>query len=135
MSIQLIDLQLSAYALRHDPGTPETNRAKVIQVEIEEFAKDAHNWPTQKLDWITDVIVKPACQQMGIDAAVYQQRFGDGDGLLLASKSSPIRINDKATWYAYNGLLGHQHAPGVSGNEHWDPGRLDIAYISKRITQ
>lgn len=134
VAIQLIDLERSAYALKHDPTTsPQTNRAGVIQLEIDGFAEEAHTWSQAKLDWITDVIVAPACRAMGVDGHAFRRCLGEHDGVALTKTSSPIRMNDPDEWYAFNGLFGHQHAPGVSGNVHWDPGRLDLAYVSKRI--
>jgi hypothetical protein len=134
VAIQLIDLERSAYALAHKPDTsPETNRAGVIQVEIDGRAEESHTWSTAKLDWITDTIVAPACRAMGVDTRVFRKCLGKHDGVVLAKASSPIRFTDRDEWYAFDGLFGHQHAPGISGNEHWDPGRLDLAYISARI--
>jgi hypothetical protein len=45
---------------------------------------------------------------------------------VLATASSPIRLT-RQQWDAYSGQLGHQHAPQ---NDHWDPGRLDLAAIA-----
>jgi len=41
---QCIPLNRAARALEHPAGTPETNRANAIQVEIIGFAKDAKDW-------------------------------------------------------------------------------------------
>lgn len=126
--VQIIDTARSAYALAHPRGTVETNHAHAIQVEINGRADQAHTWPVEWLDWLADTLIAPVARHHGINLDHVRQGHRSGEGIVLASERSPIRMS-ATQWLAYDGICGHQHVPV---NDHWDPGGLDIAHIARR---
>jgi hypothetical protein len=131
--LQIIDFDRSAYALAHPAGTPETNRAGAIQVEVEGFARETHLWSKNDLNWLADEVVGPMCQAAGVDPSHYLATAGAGDGISppLASKASPLRVpGGWGGYYQLGGLSCHQHA---NDNDHWDQGKIDLAYIAARL--
>jgi len=131
---QMIDADRSAYALAHPAGTPETNKAGGIQVEVEGFARETHLWSKNDLNWLADEVVGPMCDAVGADPATFLATAGAHDGISppLASKASPLRVpGGWGGYYQLGGLSCHQH---VNDNDHWDQGDIDLAYISERLT-
>lgn len=99
--------------LQHPGGTPETNRAGCIQVEIASFAKDAHNWPDEMYAaladfarWVEDNAGVP--RKTGVKFTVPAQRLSG------------------SAFVSYAGHIGHCHVPG---NDHWDPGAFKIEKV------
>lgn len=122
---QHVPLDRAAYALH------AVDQTGVIQVEIVGFARDTHQWPAETLAWLGRNVAAPIMAVCpGIDRYRVLPTYTAGDRLpgpgVLATASSPIRLN-RQQWDAYTGQLGHQHAPQ---NDHWDPGRLDLAAIA-----
>lgn len=118
--VQLLPLTVNAYTLANPPGPPDTNRAgHVIQVERCGYA--AQPMGGDEYDacgrWLADLVRAG----LGIDLAQHPKFYGAGDGIVLATSSSPIRLSAGA-YDAFNGYLGHQHVPQ---NDHWDPGGID----------
>lgn len=118
--VQLLPLDVGAYTLQNSPGGADTNRSgPAIQVEIVGFARD--EFTAAELDalgrWLADLV------RAGVDLDLSQHPrfYGEGDGIVLASESSPIRMGAGA-FTAFGGFCGHQHVPE---NDHWDPGHLD----------
>lgn len=126
---QVLPLDKVARALRHPSGTPETNHmGHCVQLEIIGRAATSHTWPDSWLKWLAKDVIKPACELMSISLD-FLQTHGEGEGIVLASTSSPIRMSWDE-WRAFGGICGHQHVPG---NDHWDPGRLDVARIIEHL--
>lgn len=115
--IQYFPLDVGSRALMHPSGTPATNGANCIQIEVCEFAKDAHTWDadlihalaqlTRLLEHRTDVPRK-APRPFKVPALRYS-----GAGFVKAK-----------------GHVGHGHVPN---NDHWDPGRFPWSRIKARI--
>lgn len=122
---QVIPLNRSAYALAHPSGTIETNHMRAIQVEILGRAAETHTWPTSWYDWLATDVVGPVCELMSIDWKQHPRFYGANEGIVLASTSSPIRMNN-TQWRNFNGVCGHQHVPA---NSHWDPGKFNYERI------
>jgi hypothetical protein len=55
--IQAIPLDRGARALQHPAGTPQTNRANAIQVEICGFTSDAVDWPMARYKALANLFV------------------------------------------------------------------------------
>lgn len=123
---QFIDLDRSAYALRHQG--PETNRAHCIQVELIGFAD--RPFTGELADRIGIDLVAPVLAAKPITTA-HPTFYGPGCGWTLASSSARQRMSS-AAWTSFNGICGHQHVPG---NEHWDPGAIDIDRIIRAAGQ
>jgi N-acetylmuramoyl-L-alanine amidase len=109
---QMIPLNQYARALEHPPGTPETNRAHCIQVEICGFAKASATWPDSYYKHLGALAVLLEHRQ-GI-ARISTQPFSD----------TPHRLAP-AAFISAKGHLGHEHVPSQPSG-HWDPGALDI---------
>ncbi len=102
----------AARALRH-PGGPETNRANAVQVELVGFACDAAEWSDAHYRAIARLarwIEREWSVPRRADVA-----FGPG-----------ARRMGGREFFDYAGHAGHVHVPG---NDHSDPGALQIALV------
>lgn len=117
---QHLPLDVGATALKHT-GTPETNRAHVIQFEHVGYAATSHDWEYGYLDGIARTC-RWVEEQTGCPAAA-SVRFVTPD----QAARNAVRLDGKA-WTGYAGHLGHQHVPE---NDHVDPGAIDIVRILK----
>lgn len=123
---QLLPLDTCAYTSKN--GGIDANKAGTpIQIEIVHYAADPFN------DVEYDVIGKWLADMMeqGIDLDLNQcpPFYGPNDGIVLATPDSPVRDIIANQWGSYanwNGIGGHQH---LEGNDHWDPGDLDIERV------
>lgn len=107
---QHLPIDQAATALKHPSGKPETNRANAIQIEHVGQAGRAHDFADGFLDgmavlcrWIETTVGVPRSAPFA---------FGSG-----APRLSWLQ------WETFAGHFGHCHVPG---NDHWDPGALDI---------
>lgn len=118
---QYVRLDRHSYAFKG----AESDDEFILQVEIVGFANSTHNWPDQVYRNIGQDIIAPLRRIMGIPNN-YQQFHGEGEGIILASPNSPIRLSDSA-FRNFSGWVGHQHVPAPDA--HWDPGRfkMDLA--------
>lgn len=108
-------LNTSARALSDPASTPvRENRDNVIQIEIVWFAA--------KIDQL------PATAYLDLaDFVAYVRKEWGGPSLVSAtfvgSSLAPKAHMSSLQYDAFNGILGHQHAPVPS--THWDPGAFD----------
>lgn len=120
---QYVPLNKSAYSLANTAAEHEY----VIQVEVNGFARETQEWSDDDMDWLRSAVLEPIQQAVGVPRIVVPQGFhGEGEGIVLATKSSPIRFGSVADLRGFSGHMGHQHSPG---DEHWDPGRFRIDYL------
>src|SRR5207247_10543779 len=109
-------------------GDFQTNRAGVCQVELSCYCDPAR--------FSTGFGVDRLDEQAYADLGAFASFMTAGWGIPLATTVSwlpypasyganGVRL-DPAGFTAYAGHLGHQHAPG---NDHGDPGQLDVARI------
>jgi len=124
-------LNVAGRALMHPAGTPETNRAGVIQVEIIGTC-DGATASRYNLHYLPDMTDAEAANINRLLVAIsdatgiplettvtwkqYPGSYGKGNGTRLS----------RASFASYRGVLGHQHVPD---NDHGDPGDLPIAKI------
>jgi hypothetical protein len=111
------------------PGTTHTNTDGVIQIEIVgscvvdrqpsvlDFDDGDLGYIAMVLKAISDLLGIPLVSTVGW--LVYPSSYG----------LSSVRLT-AAAWYAYNGVLGHMHAPD---NVHGDPGSLNVARILELV--
>ena len=111
--IQCIPFARSARALQHPSGTPETNRARAIQVEICGFAAESPRWSDDIYAALANLAVLIE-HRVQIRRASHHAFRSPG----AAQRLSPERFVSCASQH-----LGHQHVPN---NDHGDPGALDI---------
>jgi hypothetical protein len=92
-----------------------------VQVEVVGFAARAPGLSAGYLAALSSFArdieaVTGTPRRCGVTFKAYPDSYGAGNGVRLS----------EATWRSYSGHLGHMHVPG---NEHGDPGALDIAAI------
>jgi len=117
---QYIDLDRSAYSLGHS----DAEDSFAIQVEVVGRASESWAWSSERLVWLGENVVAPVADAVGVpDLAL--PFYGEGSGYVLASPDSPVRLT-LGDWDNFAGHVGHQHCPG---DDHWDPGALDITAI------
>jgi hypothetical protein len=109
---QMILLDQYARALEHPAGTPETNRAHCVQVEICGFAKDSATWPAVYYE------------HLGALAVLLEHRQDVARVSNYPFSTTPHRIAP-ASFASAQGHLGHEHVPSQPAG-HWDPGRLNV---------
>lgn len=121
---QYVPLNMHSYAFKGN----DNDDSFVIQVEVAGFAHETPSWSQDFLRWLGEEVARPIMETVGVPAIIVPQGFhGDGEGIILASTSSPIRFKSVAAMDAFSGHLGHQHMPAP--DVHWDPGALDVAAI------
>lgn len=109
---QYISVNNAAKALVH-PSFVQTNNAHAIQIEICAFAATVNTMPDIQHHALRRVM-RFIEQNAGVERASHHA-FGPPD-------HPPARLS-AAGWLAATGWLGHQHVPG---NDHVDPGSIDI---------
>lgn len=124
--VQLLPLTTCAYTSRGGPdacnkaGTPI--QVEVVHRAVEPFAPVEYEAMGR---WVADLM------RAGIDLNLDEcpRFYGDHEGVTLAVESSPVRqiiTRDFGSFAEFNGICGHQH---LRGNDHWDPGHLDVERV------
>jgi hypothetical protein len=121
--VQHIPLNRAGYALWNE----DADDSLCYQVEIVGYASQSHLWSDEVLRWLGEELARPLHEYGGVPYVVVWKGFRrDGEmPYALASASSPLRLT-QAELDAFSGFLGHQHVPG---DEHWDPGGLNVGRI------
>lgn len=126
---QLIPFTGAAYTAQNPPGGIDTNRARIVQIEVCEYAINpdmlitphdpslgfrvdwSDEWYDALAQWLADLVAH------GLDLDLDTElTFGDhwvgypGGGLAFVASRA---------------VMGHQHIP-EQPDRHWDPGELDI---------
>lgn len=119
--VQHYELDVSSRALLHRPGDPETNRAGTINIEVCGFATQTPAWPHEWLDWLREQVTEPIrrAKPFALRAPLfvaYPASYGFGATQRLSW----------ADWAVFDGICGHEHVPG---NDHGDPGALDVTRL------
>lgn len=124
--VQVLPLNLAASALAHPPAC-ETNHDGVIQVCIIGRAHDMPNLSADDLKWLGTAVVAPIVRNVPeLKHLVVANFYGDTSGFVIASANALQRMSPN-TWLNFAGQVGHQHVPG---NDHWDPGALNVRAVS-----
>lgn len=127
---QLLPWTTPARSLKHPAGRPETNNrgfgsnplGRCYQVEIVGYSEKAATYGDvwyQRLGAYLDA----RCTALRIPP-VFPLPF---IGSRAYGASAPTRLTWEA-WSRVAGIVGHQHVPG---NEHWDPGEIDVARLTR----
>jgi hypothetical protein len=120
---QTVPLDLSAYALVHREGDPETNHRHAIQTEVCTYASRGLTDP-ELCEWLGRRILRPVLDAgVPIDLTRIAPSTGsDGYGTDGA-------VRQTWTWWTnFTGNCGHANVPG---NVHWDPGRARYDLIAQ----
>lgn len=122
---QYVPLDRHSYAFFNSEADDEY----IIQIEVVGFSEQAHLMPDWQVQNIVDDLVNPLEELIGVPPVVIRHGFrGAGEGIVLATPDSPIRIS-LAELREFSGHLGHQHIPG---DGHWDPGKFRIDEVLER---
>lgn len=122
--IQIVPLNRSAFALKHEKGDPETNRQGAVQVEIEGLSVNFDQKPDddpfeitdEDIEWLALEVVELMGSAVGVKFAI-------------TVDTSTVSRMSWQTWARYNGLCMHRNVPG---NIHTDA-PLDLARVSSII--
>lgn len=129
---QHIDTSVSSYALVHNGGTVETNRARAIQIEVMGRAAEAPDWDpavyanmARLARWLEETHRVPA-------TTVDEFHFYPPENGIRLNGNEPWRFTP-GDWLAFSGHCAHQHVPG---NLHGDCGklRLDLLFADEEKT-
>lgn len=105
-------------ALEHPAGTPETNRANCIQIEIVGFAAPnarKRDVAEESLDWYVNLGALCELIRHRVPfSRTYPNRFTPPTTRLPADKFANV-----------TGIIGHCHVPSQPSG-HWDPGAIRI---------
>jgi len=123
-------LDRAGRALMHPAGTPETNRAGVIQIEIIGTC-DGATASRYNVHYLPDMSDAEAANIRSLLDAIHA-----ATGIPLTSSVSfkqypasyganGVRLS-RSAFAGYKGVLGHQHVPD---NDHGDPGNLPLSKI------
>lgn len=123
--VQLLPLHVAGRTLEHPRGTPETNRANCIQVEICGRAKDAHAWD----DRVYRSLAALACL---IEHRVAIPRKAPRP--FTATPSHRAQRYTGPGFVRARGHVGHEHAANQPSG-HWDPGRFRAAKLIRFMRQ
>lgn len=115
-------LNVGSTALLHPNGTPDTNRASAIQIEMVGWAEKPNELPLVKLFELLHLIAEQV--PVKLDGPLYKAVPGS------LGLSNGIRMSD-AEWASFNGVCGHQHVPN---NDHGDPGLINLADLGSDPT-
>lgn len=117
---QHLPIDVSAFGLYHVPGRAETNRANAVQCDIMGRAANIDDLPDATWDHLADWL--SWCATQTGTPIVFAEFRGAGS----AGEDAPQRFSDDE-WLAFSGICGHQHVPG---NDHWDPGGIDVGKLA-----
>jgi hypothetical protein len=104
---QFLPFNQYAKTLEHPAGTPETNKANAVQIEICGRASEVRHWDDNYYKALANVLL------------LTQHRVG-----FPISRPRPFLVPIRFSgsgWIKAKGIVGHCHAPN---NHHTDPGRI-----------
>ena len=116
---QHYSIKVAARALANADGGVQTNRQNAIQIEIAWRAENIAALPLPMKDALRALIrwISRECNiQRRAPPFLGHEAFGSGSAARMEFEE----------WNSFNGWCGHQHVPE---NVHWDPGKIDIAYL------
>lgn len=134
---QHVSLDRTASALRHPPGTPETNHmgAHCVQIECITYIGDQeqHGIVGNKgkfpaaLNRALAGLVNEIAKALGdINVNIHPNSWSASGSY---GEDAKQRMTD-AEWEHFNGICGHEHVPN---NTHWDPGEFDITSFTAML--
>jgi len=134
---QHISLAYAARALAHPSGTPETNRAGAVQIEIIGSCDPARRGDSGWF-YVPDMTDEQCAH---IKALLDMIHDATGIGLVEAASFEPYpepsygdgypRLSN-SQWSSVRGIVGHQHVPS---NSHGDPGNIPLDRILKTANE
>lgn len=119
--VQTLPLNQSARALEHPAGTPETNRARCIQIEICGRASESAGWSDDTYRALASL------------ACLIEHRYQIPRKRLAPFTNNAQRLPAN-TFPLLSGHCGHQHVPNQPAG-HWDPGALNTAKLFKFMSE
>lgn len=121
---QFIPLGMASLALEHPTGTPQTNNAHCVQIEVCQKAivrgsQDRPDWSDETYDALAKL------------ALMIENRVPIARQRPRKFSSHPHRFTP-AGFQAVKGWIGHEHVPSQPKG-HWDPGAFDGAKLIRRM--
>lgn len=113
VAIQCISFDRAARALEHPAGSPETNRASCIQVEICGRAAESRGWSEHVYKALANLTV----------LIEHRVEIARKAGHVFGGEGQAKRLSPAGFVAARSQHLGHEHVPN---NSHYDPGAFDI---------
>jgi hypothetical protein len=120
---QHLPITVAARSLYNASGGEQTNRHGVIQIEI--IGSAAHMAQLATADPELFTALGQWMRWVEATAGVAQVANSPFDGESAYGLNGTTRLS-AGEWSTSTGWVGHQHVPE---NEHWDPGRIDIAAL------
>lgn len=127
---QTVPFTRSAFALYQAGDAPHyTNKARSLQVELAGMSEDT---PWEPVEWLTNIaldVVVPMCQWAAMQGGQINLSHVTGPFVIANSArvNAPQRF-DPQFWADFDGVCGHAHVP--MGDDHWDPGAMDLQRIA-----
>ena len=134
LTLQLLPWGTPARSLKHPAGRPETNNrgftagsdlGRCYQVEIVGRSEVAAAYPEWWYQHLADYL-RDQCAKLGVPYT-FPCPFVGNEGYGASARQ---RLS-WAQWSTVAGIVGHQHVPG---NEHWDPGALNMTRLTPGAT-
>ena len=130
---QAIPLDYTAYGLRGSHiatgAKIETNHSGKFhaQISIVGYANQMHLLTEDQLQFLGEIFYTVG-EMLGIPN-IWDDTFGEMDGLILARHDSPKRKPLPDNW----AFAGWQHHQTWYGQDHWDPGKLNVWRLQQII--
>jgi hypothetical protein len=127
---QYVPFDRAASTLRR-PTSLQTNRqgSVCIQICLTGRSADVRSIPADDLRWLGREVLYPIMRAYGVPD-VWATFVGPEAGV-IATPTAPQRFTADE-WVRFSGVCGHQHVPG---NDHWDPGVINVEAIRQGIWQ
>jgi hypothetical protein len=125
---QHFPLNMSARALVRPSGSPPTNTAGVIQIELIGTCDPSQRermfyWPAAPA-WVLDELAEVIATLHKI-RGIPLRAWGEWKAYPSSYGNTSARMS-WTEWKNFSGVCGHQHVPA---NHHGDPGNINITYI------
>lgn len=117
--VQLGPLSQSGRALRND-GSRRTNREGKVNIQVEVLGRAKSPWTKG-----FDPAKKPNYRKLIAAARAHGVPDAWPAGKPAATAAAATN-RSRTTWQTKGGHYGHSHVPG---NDHWDPGAIDISVV------
>ncbi len=127
--VQHVSVHKASFSIksRRLPWPHSFNRDGVFQIEIVGYASKT---PVMPNEWYEALVLDVLDPLFDLAPAIQWWHFARFVGSSGYGTRAAQRFG-MATWLAFNGVVGHQHAPAP--NSHWDPGAIRVSTLAAAI--